>query len=186
VFAFEADPRTAEVTKDHFLLNQIENATVVPQAISDREGTIDFFIGGDHRTSSLVQSWVSSGNNEVTKAVVCCTTLDHFFNKNLPGKFPDFIKMDIEGAGTLALKGCDACFRSGQPYVLIESHTPDEDKAISETVLKYDYSAFRLSNWQWVKKPALTHPDADGIWGSLFLVPRHLVPIASRYFGKCD
>ncbi|MGH9172983.1 MAG: hypothetical protein ACRD1H_01430, partial [Vicinamibacterales bacterium] len=54
----------------------------------------------------------------------------------------------------------------------IESHTPDEDRAISRLITAHDYCAYRFTNRRIVTHPSETHPDPEGVWGTLLLYPR--------------
>jgi hypothetical protein len=76
-----------------------------------------------------------------------------------------FIKFDIEGGGTDALPGCRQLFRETRPFVLIESHMPEEDRAISNVLCEFSYCGYRLNNRKWVKKPDAIHPEEDGVLG---------------------
>jgi hypothetical protein len=86
-------------------------------------------------------------------------------------RVPAFIKFDIEGGGTDALPGCRQLFREARPFVLIESHMPEEDRAISNVLCEFNYCGYRLNNRKWVKKPDAIHPEEDGVWGTMLLVP---------------
>jgi hypothetical protein len=108
---------------------------------------------------------------ESTALSVPMTSLDVFFAGR---RGPDFIKIDIEGGGVFALPGCRRVLSEKRPFVLIESHTPAEDRAISKVLIDLDYRGFRLTNREWVRNPHLTHPDREGVWGTLLLVPREL------------
>jgi hypothetical protein len=99
------------------------------------------------------------------------TTLDAFFSPETTRQAPAFIKIDIEGGGTSALPGCRRILREVRPFILIESHTPDEDRAISNVLCESNYSGYRLNNRKWVEKPRATYPDEDGVWGTLLLIP---------------
>lgn len=170
VYAFEPAPVPLARLRDHLVLNHITNVEILPYACSDREGTIDFYLGFHHHSSSLDVQWAKGGQSRAEKISVPTTTLDHFFfEEDRP--LPHFIKMDIEGGGTLALKGCHQLAAERRPLLLIESHTPAEDRTISDLILEHDYQAFRVTNMQWVTKPADTHPHPDGVWGTLLLCP---------------
>jgi hypothetical protein len=79
--------------------------------------------------------------------------------------------MDIEGGGTKALPGAWRVLAESRPYLLVESHTPDEDKAISNVLTELDFRAYRLGDRRWVAHLDQTHPDPEGVWGTLLVVP---------------
>lgn len=113
---------------------------------------------------------------------VLTTTLNDYVNSPQARSGPDFIKMDIEGGGSYALRGSDRCIAEKRPLFLIESHTPDEDRAISDLILRYPYDAYRLTNHRWVNAPDQTYPDPDGVWGTLLLWPAEKRDLADRVF----
>ncbi|MHB2020391.1 MAG: FkbM family methyltransferase [Candidatus Xenobia bacterium] len=170
IHAFEPGDHPCRLLRRNVEVNG-RPAIIHQMAVSDLAGKTDFFIAGDHHQSSLLQSWASS-TTPSTVVTVECTTLDAMFAA--AGQALALIKMDIEGGGIRALKGCRECFSRHRTYLWIESHTPEEDAAIGQVALTYDYDAFRLSNRQWVRSKDTTWPDPDGMWGTLLLVPREL------------
>jgi FkbM family methyltransferase len=175
VYSFEPLPNIAQRLRENLLLNNITNATVAEYACSDWTGETDFFVGHHHQASSLCVNWASeSGKICPQRITVKSITLDSFFYETGNGIGPDFIKMDINGGGVFALKGCHECITHKRPFFLIESHTPDEDRAISDMAVKYSYKAYRLSNHRWVRENTEIYPHPEGIWGDLFLCPEEL------------
>jgi len=170
IFAFEPSSSILPILRKNIEANKIRNVTILDLACSDHTGDDEFFIGEHHHQSSLVSEW--AGNSEYgTKTVVPVITLDDFFEKYDQGKYPDLIKMDIEGGGKYALKGCDNCISAKRPLILIESHTPEEDNAICELLANYKYEAFRVNSGQWVKNKGNNYHDPEGVWGTMLLMP---------------
>jgi hypothetical protein len=107
-------------------------------------------------------------------------TLDEFFSPESGRKAPSIVKMDIEGGGVLALPGCRRILTENRPFVLIESHLPTEDLAISRVLVDLAYRGYRPTKREWVRKPQAIHPDKDGVWGTLLLVPEEHAGDVSR------
>ncbi len=183
VVAFEPAPVVSRL-RTHLALNDVGNAVVVEQACSDQVGEATFFIGHHHHASSLNAGWAQGAQDSVQAIHVPATTLDAWFYGQPAGAGPDFIKMDIEGGGVWALKGCDRCIRERRPLFLIESHTPDEDRAISDLLIGYDYHAFRLDDQRWVSQRGQTHPEREGVWGTLLLWPAEKRGLAAKVVGS--
>jgi FkbM family methyltransferase len=170
IFAFEPSSSIITDLRQNIEINGIKNVTVLDKAVSDHTGTEEFFIGAHHQQSSLIGGWAD--NNTVgTKTSVDTITLDEFFSENNYRQYPDIIKMDIEGGGTLALKGCNNCIVNKRPFILMESHTPDEDQAVIELLKKYNYEAFRIETGHWVLNKEINYSDPDGVWGTMLLMP---------------
>ena len=170
IFSFEPSSSILPVLRKNIMINNISNVKVLDLACADHVGNEEFFIGAHHHQSSLVAQWADN-NTTGTKTVVPTVTLDYFFSKFNQHRFPDLIKMDIEGGGVYALKGCDQCIIEKRPFIIIESHTPDEDNAIIEVLQKYKYEAFRVNTGKWVKFTNRNYADPDGVWGTMLLLP---------------
>jgi FkbM family methyltransferase len=168
VYAFEPNPGVLSVLERNLALNDANNVEVIPSACGDRVGSIDFFVATHHHRSSLNADWAGENSSRITAPM---TTLDTFFAPESGRYPPAFIKVDIEGGGIFALPGCQRIFSEVRPFVLIESHTPAEDKAISDVLCKFHYRGYRLSDRAWVKKPDKVHPDREGVWGALLRIP---------------
>jgi FkbM family methyltransferase len=171
VYTFEPSPDPLRLLKDNLSLNAIRNVEVIAEACGDHVGTTDFFLANHHHSSSLHEEWAQGLQSSAQKITVPMTTLDAFFAPETNRKPPSFMKIDIEGGGTHALPGCRRIFAETRPFVLIESHTPKEDGAIADVLCNFNYRAFRLNDEKWVQRPEMTHPDIEGVWGTLLLVP---------------
>jgi FkbM family methyltransferase len=171
IFAFEPSDSILPILRKNIEANHITNVKILDMACSDHTGDDEFFIGEHHHQSSLVSEW--AGNSvSGTKTVVSATTLDNYFGQYNQGKYPDLIKMDIEGGGKYALKGCDLCITAKRPLILIESHTPEEDDAICDLLATYNYDAFRVNTGHWVINKEHNYHDPEGVWGTMMLIPQ--------------
>ena len=88
-----------------------------PLAASDKKGTIEFYVEeSEHMLSTCVKDLHSAG---AKKIFVEATTVDEFcLEQNIR---PDFIKIDVEGAEPLVLKGMQGLLQSGlRPIILCE------------------------------------------------------------------
>jgi FkbM family methyltransferase len=170
IFAFEPASSAISILRQNMAINGIKNVVILDKAVSDHIGTEQFFIGCHHQQSSLIGGWA---NNSMlgTKTSVDTITLDDFFSNIHQHHYPDIIKMDIEGGGALALKGCDDCIVNKRPFILMESHTPDEDQAIILLLKKYNYDAFRVDSGKWVTNKEANYTDREGVWGTMLLLP---------------
>jgi FkbM family methyltransferase len=144
---------------------------VEAQAAAAGSGTVDFFIGSHHHQSSLNADWASGGGPQ-QKITVPAVALDDYCARLDGFRQIAFIKMDIEGGGVFALGGCSALFRDHRPLGIVESHTPAEDGAISGILTTHEYVGFRVNTRKWITKPKETHPDPEGVWGTVLLVPK--------------
>ena len=170
VYAFEPSPSILPTFRKNLELNPGEPIELVEQAVSDRVGTVQFFVGDHHHISSLDKTW--AGGGKAQPVTVKSTTVDAFFAPETGRPAPDLIKVDIEGGGVYALKGIDRCIAAKRPMIWMESHNPPEDRAISEFVLKHGYGAFRMRDQQEVERPDEVYPHPQGIFGTVLLFPK--------------
>ncbi len=176
IYAFEPAPTTLAMLEKNLMANQAKQVIPTKLACSDREGEIEFFVAGHHHCSSLVESWANAPGAPAEKIVAKTVTLDSFFEKE--NQLPvGFIKMDIEGGGVFALPGCYKTIERYRPLIWVESHTPDEDKAISNVLMNHGYEAFRQQTRTWVTNRNTIHPDPNGVWGCLLLCPKEIQPV---------
>jgi FkbM family methyltransferase len=180
IYSFEPSEEIIPFLTRNLALNHVDNVEVIQMACSDHIGTTDFFIAEHHHSSSIHADWAAEESGTARKVNVEVTTLDAFFAPETGRQQPNFIKFDIEGGGTHALPGCRNTLCSARPFVLIESHTVDEDKAISDVLTGLDYCAYRLNDRSWVEKPGATHPEKRGVWGTLLLTPQEKYDAVDR------
>ena len=170
IYAFEPSVSILDVLRKNISHNGIQNVEIVEAACSDKSGEVEFFIGQNHHESSMLNNWAENAEKG-TLTKVRATSIDEFFGKEGVDSFPDLIKMDIEGAGVYALKGCDQCLQLKRPIILMESHTPEEDGAVGKILANYNYDAFRINNQKWVLHKDQNYKDTDGVWGTMLLIP---------------
>jgi FkbM family methyltransferase len=121
VFAFEPVPAIADFLERHLRMNGAANCRVVRQAMGDAPGEAKF---------ALTQG-KNSGMGHLSddgSISVRITTLDDFCGDHPP---PPLIKMDIEGAETLALKGAKRVWLENRPVIFLATHGNSRQKYIS-------------------------------------------------------
>jgi FkbM family methyltransferase len=170
VVAFEAAPETTKKLEKNVTANEATNIKIVQQAVSDENGTVDFFLAHHHK-SSLLYSWASDqGNTHVEKVSVPAITLDAYVERN-DNCIPDLIKIDVEGGGASVLAGARQIIAAGRPIILFESHLPVEDDAVIDLLKTLRYKAYRISNSEWVINQTANYREPDGVWGTMLLIP---------------
>lgn len=118
--AFEPDPAIAsEYLKFNIALNKVsDKVVVVNEAVSNKEGTVQFYL---HRPGSWGAGRIFKISDENNPAISVNTNpIDYYVQKY--GK-PDVIKMDIEGAEYFALQGAsETLSREDAPDLMMEFH----------------------------------------------------------------
>ena len=122
VYAFEPAPCNFQRLRENMRLNNFAaHVEVVPIAVSDRLGKVEFF--DDGRTGGTEYSMFPERHGKHGIAFSAPTEpLDHFAEKHgLPSV--DFIKIDTEGAELVVLRGADDILRkNSRIFLLIELH----------------------------------------------------------------
>ena len=167
VHAFEPIPQTFKTLQDTISLNKLNNITPVNKAVTDRNGSVTMFLSSTHYMASVDVNWATDKGGAVE---VPATSLDFYFG-NL-GKYPDFIKMDIEGGGVYALKGMRNCIMKHEPILLLESHTSAEDLAIGQALSLIPYNVYRVGNPTPVKHLDKDHKDEFGVYETVVGIPK--------------
>ena len=100
-------------------MNSLRNVTVLPYALANYNGYVDFFFNTVGPTGS---SLYSSNKNEEKLTKVPVSTLDSLI-ENLKLKKINILKMDIEGAECLAIEGAQNLLREGSiERIVLELH----------------------------------------------------------------
>jgi FkbM family methyltransferase len=123
VFSFEPDATARSFLVRNIELNKLEGrVSVEPVALSDRNGQHTFFSLGGNSMSSLARAGLGSASHSdlVSETIVQTMRLDDFVTKR-GLRYPDWIKIDTEGAEILILKGAPETLRSVRG-ILCELH----------------------------------------------------------------
>lgn len=138
VYAFEPFPGNAARVRNAFAENAIANYEVIGKALSHTSERAHLFFDGDDSspTPSLHQ-----GQSEDTIEIQC-TTLQDFVRDN---PWPDFIKVDVEGAEVEVLRGAEQLLMSDRaPTWLIEVHGADTERDTVEQLRQAGYRTCTL------------------------------------------
>jgi FkbM family methyltransferase len=98
VISFEPVSLNQQVLRLNLALNEAANVEVRPMVLSDSVGHTDFAVSSDGAFSSLKSSTRKPHLSDIRCRM---STLDHEF----PDRRVDFVKLDVEGAELLVLKG---------------------------------------------------------------------------------
>jgi FkbM family methyltransferase len=115
VYAFEPVDDVRDRLIENILLNELSNVIVRPEALSDREDSVEIYVGPrNHRgLSSLRPLKNDSGGVQEVKT----TPLDRFLPE---GERVAMVKVDVEGAEFLAVTGMRDCLARDKPDLIIE------------------------------------------------------------------
>ncbi len=153
VYAFEPLPENICSIRSQLELNGIENCTVVEAAVSDCQSKIEFCNGSTTSTAHILGLRNRVGEDNVFS--VNATTIDGFARDAVPA---DFIKVDIEGAEIMALRGASSCLGGDHPpRMLIEFHGEELVREGCSVLSGYDYDLLSLTGEPFVTGPGQRH-----------------------------
>jgi FkbM family methyltransferase len=112
VYAFEPFPRNLSYIEKHLRLNDVANVTVQPIAIASTSGSARFGDGENDSQGKL---------SEKGELLVRTASLDDLMTEGSVRK-PAFIKMDIEGAESDALRGASTLLCASGITIVLSTH----------------------------------------------------------------
>ena len=142
IYAFEPEPNNFECLKENIKINNLENKiTPLNLAVADKNVFIDFFLSPYSVTHSLVKK---ETDNKIT---VECINLDEFFKKyEINPSDISLVKIDVEGAENLVIKGLEENFDKLRCKFIIEiwENNLENKKFITDFLKKFDYKLEKI------------------------------------------
>jgi FkbM family methyltransferase len=114
VYAFEPLQRNLHYLRRHVVLNNLQNCTVLAEAVCNEEGTRSFSAAA---LDSSMARLASDGELRVPS-----TTLDRCIYGEKRFRPPDVLKIDVEGAELEVLEGAHRALAEFHPSVFLEIH----------------------------------------------------------------
>lgn len=138
IHSFEPHPSNVERLEENISYNGIKKQVeVVSSAVADSNGEVELSIGGNN-AHNIVNEY---GNNEVM--TVRSTKLDTYCDEQT--LYPDFVKVDVEGAGKLVIEGASDVLDK-QPDWLVEPHSEEEEREFRNAFESEGYSITQLTD----------------------------------------
>lgn len=115
IFSFEPLPQNYENLRRHIEINGYENIKAFDVAVSDKEG-FSFFSEGDYAATG----YLSDGGKIKVKTMSIGNWIE---DKKLP--IPNILKIDVEGAESLVLKGAFPVIKEFHPLIFLSLHSEE-------------------------------------------------------------
>lgn len=106
IYAFEPDKKTFEILSKNVSQNKLRNIHLFNNAISDRNGKIDFYIDSKIPGSLIMSTKKERLLKDKDKVIVNCLSLSDLI-KDKDISHIDFLKMDIEGSEKEVIEDLD-------------------------------------------------------------------------------
>ncbi|HIN40787.1 MAG TPA: FkbM family methyltransferase [Flavobacteriales bacterium] len=172
VYSFEPLVKNIKLINNNLQLNNIQNVTPVNCAVTNYKGSTKFNLGVHDGQGSM--QGIGSESGETIE--VETTTLDDFIGTG--NSMPDVIKIDIEGEESNALIGFKESIGKCKPTIIVELHTPEQDKRVGEFFIEHGYLAYRIIKTNYDSNSPIKYlsriedlsspwPTENGIWGTV-------------------
>lgn len=161
IFAFEPVPQNFNLLQKNIILNGLTNIEPIQKAVSNQNNNVSLFLSNDSNTGDnrFFGDSVFGKLGEQKSIKVSCLKLDDFFKEyNI---LPNVIKMDIQGAESLALKGMKNTLQNVENLILFTEFWPkgiistgESPQEFLETVNEYGFKIFEIDeqNRKLIKK----------------------------------
>lgn len=151
IILIDANRLSLAYAAKNLILNDMSlNKMFIYSAITDKKGTVEFFTVGTGYAGSIFKSLASTASNKNSFETVPTTTIDRIVSET--GIEPTLIKLDIEGAEILALKGATTLAANGRCKFIVEMHSSesltmsDNAQGVIDWCKENDYSPYYLAD----------------------------------------
>jgi FkbM family methyltransferase len=138
VIAFEPLPDNISQLKKVIQLNPNLNISLIEAAVSDKSGTLEFLVMPETSMGKLVDSSFQSGIDGGKKLTINAVKLDDLIADNTIS-VPAVMKIDVEGAELMVLKGAEKLLSDAKPTLFIEIHSRELCKDCNSLLVKLGY-----------------------------------------------
>jgi FkbM family methyltransferase len=150
VYSFEPSPINLAVLEWHRTSNNFSQWKIVPKAVCDVDAKNEFFLvdKGDSPMNSLTTGGPGTpfmNGRDIRKISIQTTTLDTFCGQI--SMRPDLVKIDVEGAELLVLRGASKLLGESYPAIILAVHpywlpTGQTSQQIFELLTSYGYTIY--------------------------------------------
>ena len=176
VVAVEAAPGTRQLLQRNVALNGFRNVTVIDAALTDHEGSVEFADEPEGSGTAGIQVFPRGAARSIR-----ATTLD----TELGDTPVRLVKLDIEGAEALALRGADRLLSNQRPQLVLEVEPDHLERfgtslgQLRELLLDYGYDGQALALTDRGLAPIPLPPDWSrpvGATENYLVQPRYTLP----------
>lgn len=144
VVAFEPAPENVEALRTHLEANPrlAPSIQVERTAIAEADGTVTFAVNVTDSSIGHIVSDDEAASGGVAATTVPARSVDSIAASL--GRGPSIIKIDVEGAEAMVVRGASRTLRAYRPVLLIELHTPASTRDTLSALDRAGYQWQRL------------------------------------------
>jgi FkbM family methyltransferase len=162
IFYFEMDKTIRPLLIKNMRLNNVEEAriTIVNAAVGEHIGDLEYV---PHPYSFLANLNNESINDYELKLSAPVIRLDDYFDQH--GEYPDLLKIDIDGAEMVALRGMTRILSETKPDLLLEVHpvhlrqVGSSASQVCDFLREFSYQFFSIPEFRYTKSRRLKKMD---------------------------
>lgn len=132
VYAFEPLPKNFRLLKKNVVVNSYRNVTLVNKALSDKNGTGKLFLSREDNWGDVR---IFNSHDKRSSINIKLMTLDSFFGQKIPQI--DVMKMDVQGAEALVLKGSFKTIKKNKRLKLFTEFWPKALRLSGSSAAEY-------------------------------------------------
>jgi FkbM family methyltransferase len=138
VIAFEPLPDNILQLRKVIQLNPNLNISLIEAAVSDKSGTLEFLVMPETSMGKLADSSFQAGTDGGKSLTINVVKLDDLIADNTV-PVPAVMKIDVEGAELMVLKGAKKLLSDAKPILFIEIHSRELCKDCNSLLVKLGY-----------------------------------------------
>ncbi len=148
VIAFEPDPSNFDALKRNILLNNLqEKIEIFPIALSNKSGEAIFYINKENAGNSSLE--MQRGQTS-TQIKVRTERADNLVKEKV-----DFIKIDVEGAESLVLKGASNIIKKFLPKIIFEAENLEKLAKVKRVLEPFGYNIQQITSTDYIAKRSI-------------------------------
>jgi len=142
IYVFEPEPENFNLLLKNILVNNCKNVIPINKAVSDKDGKAILSLSDDNKgDNTIIDFKIKDNQSRINKVEIQCTKLDSVISSS---ETINLIKMDVQGAEMLALKGMTQTIKNNKNLILITEFWP---YAIKKSGYSPKYFIEHLMNW---------------------------------------
>ena len=138
VVAVEPVMRNLTYLNKHIGLNKASNVIVFPVACSDKASIVSFVEGDNCAKGKIVNLQEEGELSDKQITYVPTLTVDEIVEKT--GLVPHILKIDVEGAELLVLKGASKLLMEGDVKIFLSTHSEEAKRGCQDLLAAEGYS----------------------------------------------
>jgi FkbM family methyltransferase len=167
LYCIEANPVCLSFLRANLARNRLPGARVLPLALSDREGTVEFSVNFDNSNLGVSRDSGFFASKPGQRIVVDAMDFDGLVER-FQLEPPRCVKIDVEGAEASVVRGMQVSLSRSHPVIVAELHGRQATAETTALLAGFGYRYFDVARGAWFADgPALMEGQPD--------VPIHVI-----------